>query len=117
MTYIKSQITSFERIIKYGITYFVEKEVIFLYIVLGSVTSATRLARAIEREMGIPAYVVHTPSAIRSGGCSYSVNVSGMNTAYDAECARRIASEQGASVKNIYNDVYRNGERVYYAVS
>lgn len=88
-----------------------------MYIVLGSVTSATRLAKAIEREMGIPAYVVHTPSAIRSGGCSYSVNVSGMRTAYDAEQALKIAEEQGASVKNIYNDEYRNGERVYNALS
>ena len=88
-----------------------------MYIVLGSVTSATRLARAIEREMGIPAYVVHTPAAIRTGGCSYSVNVSGMRAAYDAERVREIASEQGASVKNIYNDEYRNGERVYHAVS
>lgn len=88
-----------------------------MYIVLGSVTSATRLARAVEREMGIPAYVVHTPSAIKTGGCSYSVNVSGARAENEVEFVREIASEQGASVKNIYIDEIKNGERVYHAVS
>ena len=86
-----------------------------MYIVLGSVTSATRFARSVERAMGVPAYVVHTPSAIRSGGCSYSVNI-GNTRRYDTEVIRRLADETGVSIKNIYNDEIRNGERVFDAV-
>ena len=86
-----------------------------MYIVLGSVTSATRFARALERAAVVPAYVVHTPSAIRSGGCSYSVNVSNMKSC-EADFVRRLADEQGLRIKSIYSDEIRNGERVFDVV-
>ena len=46
-----------------------------MYILVGSVTTATRLKKAAEKIIGFPAYVVHTPSALNQGGCSYSVRV------------------------------------------
>ena len=46
-----------------------------MYILVGSVTTATRLKKVAEKIIGFPAYVVHTPSALNQGGCSYSVRV------------------------------------------
>lgn len=40
-----------------------------MYILVGSVTTATRLKKAAEKIIGFPAYVVHTPSALNQGGC------------------------------------------------
>ena len=39
-----------------------------MYILIGSVTTATRLKKAAEKIIGFPAYVVHTPSALNQGG-------------------------------------------------
>lgn len=84
-----------------------------MYIITGSVTSASRLAKAAERIGGYPAYVVHTPTALRHGGCSYSVR-----------CDERIfpsvndiADAAGITVNGIYSEKYENGERVYRDIS
>ena len=45
-----------------------------IYASIGSVTTAARFARDLERH-GIRAEVVHTPTKINAGGCSYSVRV------------------------------------------
>lgn len=45
-----------------------------IYAAMGSVTTATRLSRELQRR-GVAARVVHTPSEVNSGGCSYSVRV------------------------------------------
>ena len=44
-----------------------------MYIVTGSITSALRLSKAVQNYSGLPASVVHTPSALNKGGCSYSI--------------------------------------------
>lgn len=84
-----------------------------MYILVGSVTTAARLKKAIEKIVGIPAYVTHTPSAIHTGGCSYSVRVD--NRALDD--VRVIAGDMALSIKKIYIEKNENGERVYHAVS
>lgn len=84
-----------------------------MYIVVGSSTSAERLKRAVERVVGFPAYVVHTPAPIRQGGCSYSVRID--DRALDE--IRTIAAENIISFKGIYIEKTENGERVYHAVS
>lgn len=38
-----------------------------MYILVGSVTTATRLKKVAEKIIGFPAYVVHTPSALNQG--------------------------------------------------
>ncbi|MDY3031544.1 MAG: putative Se/S carrier-like protein [Clostridia bacterium] len=84
-----------------------------MYLLTGSVTSAERLAKALESAAGYPAYVVHTPSGIKNGGCSYSVR-----------CDERIlpllkdiSQSQGIKIKGIYQEKYENGERVYVDIS
>lgn len=84
-----------------------------MYILVGSSTTAERLKRATERRLGFPAYVVHTPSAISTGGCSYCVRVDDRALGE----IRIIASESGVPIKNIYIETTEKGERVYHAVS
>ncbi len=84
-----------------------------MYIIVGSSTTAERLKKVAEKLVGFPAYVVHTPFAIRQGGCSYSVRIDdrALND------VKRIASDNYISVKGIYIEKKENGERVYYDVS
>ena len=84
-----------------------------MYIITGSITSTTRLSKAIEQFGGYPAYVVHTPSAIKSGGCSYSVRCDEKIL----PILDKIAHDNGISVKGIYKEKYENGERIYYDIS
>ena len=84
-----------------------------MYILVGSITTAMRLKRLLERIHGIPSDVVHTPSAIKHGGCSYSVRTN----APDAPAlVRMTAEEYGINIKKIYVERNVNGERVYDAV-
>ena len=83
-----------------------------MYILVGSVTTAMRLKRLLERLYGIPSDVVHTPSAIKHGGCSYSVRTSQSALAR----VKLIEEEYGINIKKIYVERKVNGERVYDAV-
>ncbi len=44
-----------------------------MLITIGSITSATRAVKTIQAKTGIKGQVVHTPSEINKGGCSYSI--------------------------------------------
>lgn len=83
-----------------------------MYILVGSSTNAERLKKSAERRLGFPAYVVHTPAAVSTGGCSYSVRMD--DRALDE--VRKIASDIGITIKNIYITKTENGERVYHAI-
>ena len=85
----------------------------FMYILVGSVTTATRLKKVAEKIIGFPAYVVHTPSALNQGGCSYSVRVD--DRALNE--IRKIAGDNEIPIRRIYIERTVNGERVYDAVS
>lgn len=80
-----------------------------MYIVTGSVTSAVRLKRILESATGYPADVVHTPSRIKRGGCSYSVLADDRLKNF----IRPFCAERDIPVKGIY---MREGDE-YYAVS
>lgn len=84
-----------------------------MYILVGSVTTATRLKKVAEKIIGFPAYVVHTPSALNLGGCSYSVRID--NRALSE--IRTIADDNQIPIKRIYIERTVNGERVYDVVS
>ena len=84
-----------------------------MYILVGSITTAMRLKRLLEQIYGIPSDVVHTPSAIKHGGCSYSVRT---NTPNALARVKRIEEEYGINIKKIYVERRVNGERVYDAV-
>ena len=80
-----------------------------MYIVTGSVTTAVRLSRLLEDTTGRPAAVVHTPAAIKRGGCSYAVRADDRLR----ELIRPFCAERDIPVKGVY---MREGDR-YYAVS
>ncbi len=84
-----------------------------MLITIGSITTATRLARLIEKNIGNPAEVLHTPSAINRGGCSYSVRI---NEKYE-NAVRRIIADHKVPVKRFYRESHNGQERVYHAVS
>ena len=66
-----------------------------------------------EKIIGFPAYVVHTPSALNQGGCSYSVRVD--DRALNE--IRKIAGDNEIPIRRIYIERTVNGERVYDVVS
>ncbi len=76
-----------------------------MLVVVGSITAATRLSRLIERTIKSPASVVHTPSDIKKGGCSYSVR---FKEQY-GQRIRGLVSEYNIPVKGYY---YEDGRRV-----
>ena len=84
-----------------------------MYILTGSITSAERMAKAVEMLSGLPAYVVNTPSAIRGGGCSYSVRCDDRALSLIDD----IAKDNGITVKKKYLERIRDGERAYYDIS
>ena len=80
-----------------------------MYIVTGSVTSAVRLKRVLEKASGYPADVVHTPAKIKRGGCSYSVLADDRLRDF----VRPFCAEKDIPVKGVY---VREGDE-FYAVS
>lgn len=84
-----------------------------MYITVGSATTAARLKKIAERVIGFPAYVVHTPSVLNHGGCSYSVRIDDRALGD----VQRIAADNSIPIRKIYIEKTENGERVYHAVS
>lgn len=84
-----------------------------MYILIGSITSAVRLSRVIEKNTGTPALVLHTPSQIKKGGCSYCVksDIKSVDTVYS------LAASAGVNIKNIYKEKLENGGKVYHDIS
>ncbi|MDD6762555.1 MAG: DUF3343 domain-containing protein [Clostridiales bacterium] len=80
-----------------------------MLVVVGSITTATRLARLIEKNIKSPVSVVHTPSYINKGGCSYSVRFKGQ---YEQRI-RGVVSDYNVPVKGFY---YEDGRHVGNAV-
>lgn len=84
-----------------------------MYIVIGSITTATRLAKYIEKYAGVPASVAHTPTSIGGGGCSYSVRVSDRSQ----NAVKSVLVDSDVSIKAIYTEEIKNGGRKYHEVS
>ena len=85
-----------------------------MYILVGSITIATRLKKQLEAASGYPAEVVHTPKKLNeTGGCSYSVRADNRLIPF----VRSICNEHGIKIKDIYTEEISNGERVFNVVS
>lgn len=84
-----------------------------MYVMVGSVTTAMRLKKLMEQRFAVPAEVVHTPSQLSHGGCSYSVRTDDRA----ADTVRRVSAEYSVPVRGMYKVKIINGERVFYAVS
>lgn len=79
----------------------------------GSITSATRLAGELERLGCLNARVVHTPTAIKSGGCSYSVKM-------PEECKtklEKIRTSKNLKIKKVLLEKTDGKERIYNDIS
>lgn len=81
----------------------------YIYAAIGSVTTATRLSRELMRR-GVSADVVHTPSEINSGGCSYSVRLPAQNR----DILEQTALEKRYKIRRLYG---RDKENSYYDIS
>lgn len=81
--------------------------------VVGSVTSASRLKKALEKKGCINSEISHTPSAISAGGCSYSVYLS-------ENCIpvlSKTVDEYKIALKGIYKKYIKEGKEFYYDLS
>ena len=76
-----------------------------IYAAVGSLTTATRLARELERR-GTAAAVTHTPSQMNKGGCSYSVKVKSA----DRAMLEQAAADRRVRLRAIIGS---DGERYY----
>lgn len=83
-----------------------------MYVLVGSITTAMRLKRLLERVLGCPSNVVQTPSKLNRGGCSYSVR---LDNRY-LDDVQDIAREYSVNIRKIYKDELVRGERVFRAV-
>ena len=71
-----------------------------MLITIGSITTATRAANVIYSKTGIKGKVVHTPSEINQGGCSYSIRYND-----DQEAVlRRVVRENRIPAKKWYKE-------------
>lgn len=78
----------------------------------GSITTASRLVKLIEKETGLSARVIGTPREINKGGCSYSVR---FNENIESE-VRRIIRQYKINSKKIYRESVEGSRRVYHAL-
>ena len=69
------------------------------YIVYGSVTYATRIKRLFDNERGFVS-VLHTPSVISTGGCSYSLKLNKDKAKRAVELSKRY----GVKVIGVYRE-------------
>ncbi len=81
-----------------------------MLVTIGSITTASRAAKIIRRVLGINVQVIHTPSQLNRGGCSYSIR---FNDNYHMS-VKRVISEYNIPVKRWYGE---SGEGVYNDLS
>ena len=84
-----------------------------LIITVGPVTTAIRLEKRLNSAGIINTAVIHTPPAINSGGCSYSVRVPYKYLSW----VINVLSERKVKFKKLFKEDTSNGESVYSALS
>lgn len=84
-----------------------------ILITVGSITTAMRFKKLLNRR-GIPAEVLHTPTTLNNGNCSYSLRLSVENISP----IREISREYRLNIKGIYREIDDiKGEKRYHAIS
>ena len=84
-----------------------------IFFVIGSVTAATRLIRELYKSGIKKASVVNTPTAISSGGCSYSIK----SDESEAEQIYLVARRKNIKVKGVYREIESGEECKYESIS
>lgn len=80
-----------------------------MLVTIGSVTTAARASRIIEKALGINVQVVHTPRELNRGGCSYSIRFS---DSYEMS-VKRVVAEYKIPVRRWYRESNGSTGRVY----
>ncbi len=80
---------------------------------IGSITTAVKLKKAIMRTGVVTPSVVHTPSEINKGGCSYSLR---FKQDY-IPIVKRSAENVHIIIKGLFLEVQNGEEREYRAIS
>ncbi|MBQ3038906.1 MAG: DUF3343 domain-containing protein [Clostridia bacterium] len=84
-----------------------------IIITTGSITSAVRLKKRLNFLTHMNTAVIHTPTSINSGGCSYSVKTSLANL----DLIKKLYNENKIVYKKIYSEDVINGESVFHDLS
>ncbi len=84
-----------------------------MLVTIGSVTTAARASRIIEKALGINVQVVHTPTELNRGGCSYSIKFS---DSYEMS-VRRVVAEYKIPVRRWYRESDGSRGHVYNDLS
>ncbi len=82
-----------------------------ILILVGSITSATRLQKRLEKYGDSRAKVVPTPASLGGSGCSYSV----LATLGSERFIRNNSG--GITIKGIYIEEISGGEKYYHDIS
>lgn len=80
-----------------------------VYVVIGAVTTTTRLAELLDRFGINKNKIVRTPNSISSGGCSYAIK---MQSKYIGKVTN-IAEEFEIKIKGIYSERSTTGGTEY----
>lgn len=84
-----------------------------LIVVIGAITSASRLEKKLSQHCGIRSRIIHTPDIIGNGGCSYSLRTRGEHL----PLVMQIANDCKIKVKAYYLAEVCNGKEVYHVIS
>lgn len=84
-----------------------------IIVTVGSVTTAMRLNKKLKSFGDIRTTVIHTPSVINQGGCSYSIRTSKDSL----PLIKRLQAEGKIRYRKIYSESIINEERVYHDLS
>ncbi len=84
-----------------------------LIVVIGPITTANRLWKRLDKDYGISARIFHTPVALGSKGCSYSLKTHFKNLPLITEAANRY----NIKISGLYLSEKTEGEEVYHALS
>lgn len=82
-----------------------------ILVVVGSITSASRLVKRLTKSGDRIAQLISTPAQLGGSGCSYSVRAS----LYSEQFIRN--NLQGITIKKIYIEEVIRGERYYHDIS
>ena len=84
-----------------------------IIITAGAITTAVRLSKRLNSLGDMKASVIHTPTEINKGGCSYSVKT----TLNRLPLVEQIIDEKRIKIKKIYIEDRIDGESVYRDLS
>lgn len=82
-----------------------------ILVVVGSVTSAARLAKRLNKYGDVNARVINTPASLGGSGCSYSVAASLSSEKFIRN------NSHGITIKKIYIEEVIGGEKYYHDIS